>query len=109
MTTTIAENSNNDLYRGADGNIAFLSAEQAVSQLCVSRVEAQRGEMMYAADQGMPTRQSAWDTFNPRQFEAAARTIILATPDVTSVESFNITKQDNDLVYNATIKTIYSK
>jgi hypothetical protein len=107
MTTTIAEDENRDLYLGADGNIAFLTAAPCVAQLTKSRVESQRGEMMYAADQGMPTRATAWDTFNPKQFEAAARSIITATPDVTGIESFTMQKQDNDLSYQATINTIY--
>jgi hypothetical protein len=107
MTQSVAENSNNDFYLGDDGNIAFVTALAAVAQLCVSRVEAQRGEMIYAADQGMPTRATAWDQFNPNQFEAAARAIILATPDVTAVTSFTLTRQGNDLVYSADISTIY--
>lgn len=107
MTTTIAENENRDMYIGADGNVAFLSAAPCIAQLTKSRVESQRGEMMYAADQGMPTRATAWDTFNPKQFEAAARSIISATPDVTGIQSLSLYAEDNDLKYSATINTIY--
>lgn len=107
MTTTVAEDANRDMFLGADGNVAFLSAAPCIAQLTKSRIEAQRGEMIYAMDQGMPTRATAWDTFNPKQFEAAARSIILATPDVTNIESFDMTKQEDVLNYSATIKTIY--
>lgn len=107
MTTSFAEDDNRDMYRGADGNIAFVSAAPCIAQLTKSRVESQRGEMIYAMNQGMPTRTTAWDTFNPKQFEAAARAIILATSDVTGIQTFNMTKQENTLNYSATIRTIY--
>lgn len=107
MTTTIAENANNDMYLGSDGNIAFVSGVYAVAQLSASRVEAQRGEMIYALDEGMPTRETAWDVFNPAAFIAAARAIITDTPDVTAVPTFVLQQTDNDLTYTATIQTIY--
>jgi len=111
MSLTIAENANRDMFLGDDGNIAFLTDVQgapiATAQLTKSRVESQRGEMMYAKDQGMPTRATAWDRFNPKQFEAAARSIINGTPNVTGVPSFTIQKQGNDLDYVAQVDTIY--
>jgi len=106
--TTIAENSNRDIYRDpVTGNLAFVSGAYAIAQLCKSRIEAQRGEMIYAADEGMPTRATAWDLFNPKQFEAAARVIILATDGVTSITSFNMSSLNNVLSYTAVINTIY--
>lgn len=107
MTQTIAENANRDLYVGADGNIAFASGVQAVEQLCKSRIEAQRAEMQYAMDQGMPMRATAFDRYRPAQFEAAARAILKATPDVLAVTAFTITSIGNVLSYSATIETIY--
>ena len=65
--------------------------------------------MIYAADSGMPTMATAFNTFNPKQFEAAARTIILATPDVTAVQSFTMYRDGNVLNYAAAITTIYGQ
>jgi hypothetical protein len=107
MTQSIAENVNRDMYIGDDGNVAFVTAIDATAQLCKSRIESQQGEMMYNASGGMPTRATAWDQFNPKQFVAAARSIMLATPDVTSVPEFDLQVQNNALNYDATIDTDY--
>ena len=108
MTTTFAENANRDLYLDASGNIAIFTAADAVGQLCKSRIESQRGEMIYAANAGMPTFATVFNTFNPAQFEAAARTIILGTSsDVTGVQSFDMHTDSNVLFYTAVITTIY--
>jgi hypothetical protein len=111
MSTTIAENANRDMYLGDDGNVAFLTdvagTPICTAQLTKSRVESQRGEMMYAADQGMPTRATAWDTFNPKQFEAAARSIMNRTANVTGVSSFALTQDGNELDYTAEITTTF--
>lgn len=111
MSVTIAENANRDMYLGDDGNVAFLTDVTdnpiCTAQLTKSRVESQRGEMMYAKNAGMPTRATAWDTFNPKQFEAAARSIITSTANVTGVASFTLTQDGNELDYDAEINTIY--
>jgi hypothetical protein len=112
MTTVIAENSNNDPYIDpTTGDLAVLVDTQgnpvATAQLCKSRIEAQRGEMKYAADQGMPTMTTAFESFNPHQFEAAARTILMGTPNVTSVSSFSMYRDGNTLNYAATIETTF--
>lgn len=111
MSMTIAENENRDLFLTADGNLAFLTDAPgdavATALIVKSRVEAQRGEMKYATDQGLPTRQTVWDTFNPKQYEAAWRLIALATPNVTGIQSFNMFRDGNTLFYSAVITTIF--
>lgn len=107
MTVTVAENQNRDIYLDSSRNIALFVSARAIAQLTKSRVEAQRGEMKYAANQGLPARQTAWDVFNPKQFEAAVRSIILSTPDVTGIQSFALIKDGNKLQYTAVIETIY--
>ena len=110
MLTIFAENENRDPYIDpTTGDLAVLTGAAAVGQLCKSRMEAQRYEMIYAMNQGMPTRAVAWDTFNPQQFEAAARLILLDTVDVVSVESFSMSNDDNTLAYTAVIQTIYGQ
>lgn len=108
MLIVFAENTNRDVYIDpATGDLAVLTGAAAVAQLCKSRIEAQRGEMVYAMNQGMPTRATAFDTFNPHQFEAAARTIIQGTPYVTGIESFTMYRDGNTLNYSASITTTY--
>ncbi len=112
MSTTIAENANRDLYLGTDGNIAFLTDVTgnpiATAQLTKGRMESQQGEMIYATADGMPTRETAWDNYNTKQFEAAARSIIVNTPEVTGVASFTMnTDTENTLTYDAQINTTY--
>jgi hypothetical protein len=110
MLMVFAENENRDPYIDPEtGDQAVLFGAPAVAQLCKSRVEAQRNEMKYAADQGMPTFQTAFNTFNPQQFEAAARTIILATTDVTGIESFSMYQDGNTLYYTAVITSVYDQ
>lgn len=111
MTTTIAENAVRDWYAGTDGNLVFISDAPgnaiATAQLCKSRIEAQRNEMVYSMNEGMPTRATAWDQFNPKQFEAAARAIISGTPNVIQIVSFDMFKNGNALDYAAVIQTTY--
>lgn len=108
MPLVFAENANRDIYIDpTTGDMAVLTDAEAVAQLCKSRIEAQRGEMKYAANTGMPTRATAWDTFNPQQFEAAARAIWLATTGVSAVTSFSMWRDGNTLYYVAQISTIY--
>lgn len=104
---SFAVDSNNDLFIGTDRNLAFVSGIDAIAQNSVTAVKAQRVEMIYATNQGMPTRGTAWDTYNPSQFEAAVRQIILGVSGVNSISAFSLFKQDNVLQYSATIKTIY--
>jgi hypothetical protein len=111
MTFTVfAEDENNDPYIDPDtGDQAVLTGAAAVGQVCKSRIQAQRGEMKYAADQGMPTFSTAFNTFNPQQFEAAARTIILGTPYIIGIQSFSMYTNANTLYYTAVIQTQYGQ
>lgn len=112
MSKVFAENANRDPYIDpSTGDLAMLTDTignpVATAQICKSRIEAQRGEMKYATDQGMPTMQTAFESFNPHQFEAAARTIILGTPNVKSISSFSMYRDGNTLNYSTVIETTY--
>lgn len=108
MLIVFAENENRDPYIDPQtGDLAVLSGSAAVAQLCKSRVEAQRGEMKYATDEGMPDFATAFDTFNPAQFEAACRTILTGTTGVNTVESFSMYQGGNTLYYTAVMTNIY--
>ena len=110
MLIVFAENANRDIYIDpTTGDQAVLTGAAAVGQLCKSRIEAQRGEMKYATDQGMPTFETALNVFNPQQFEAAARTIIQDTPYVTGIESFGMYSNDGVLNYQAVINSQFGQ
>lgn len=107
MTQTLASDERNDLVLDRIGRILILSDAPAVAANCRSAVQAQRGEMQFAADKGLPTFATAWNRYNPVQFEAAARVIIRAVPGVLSIESFTVRRQGEVLGYTAVIRTVY--
>jgi hypothetical protein len=109
MTQTLASDANNDLILDRIGRVLMLNGADAVAANCRSAVQAQRGEMMFAADKGMPTFATAWNRYRPVQFEAAARAIIRAVPGVVSVVSFTARRQGEILGYTAVIQTIYGE
>lgn len=110
MTRTLAHSLETmDLVLDREGNIAIVSDLEAVAANCQTAVQAQRGEMMFEADKGMPTFATAWNDYNPVQFEAAARTIIQAVPGVLSVGSFAILRVGEALRYTAVIRTVYGE
>jgi hypothetical protein len=107
MTTTMAVNAQNRIYLDANGNLAFISGLPAVMQNCMTALRVRRGEMMYAANGGMPFFEAIWNTYNPKLFEAAARGILLGVSGVTGVLAFSMQRQGNNFFYMAVIQTIY--
>lgn len=105
---TIAFNSLNDMYRGADGNIAMLSGVDAFRQCCITAMQAVKGEMIYATDKGMPYFETVWNNYNPKAFEAAARVTLLAVPEAVQVASFQQWVTDDQLYYIAEIQSTFS-
>jgi hypothetical protein len=104
---SIAANSNNDIFATGLGSIGLVYDAEAVAQNCKTAMQAQRGEMVYRINDGMPMRETAFDGFNAAQFEAAGRAVLLAVEGVQSVESFTVTRIDDRVVYSAVIATIY--
>lgn len=107
MVQSVAINANGDMYRDSTGNIAMVSGADAVGQNCITAMRAVKGEMEYDQTGGMPYAATAFQTYNPIAFEAAARKVLGAVTGVTAVTSFTVTKTGNDLVYAASISTIY--
>ena len=104
--TSIAITMDNDLFLDARGNLAFVTGAQAIAQDTRTAMSAMLGEMQYAIESGMPMRSTAFDRYNPAQFEAAARAVILAVPGVVSIDEFRATMNGNTLDYTAQISTI---
>lgn len=108
MTRIIATNENNDIYLGLDGHLAIKTGIQATLQACEHACLAQRGEMIYAVDRGMPTMDTLWGGVTaPRQYEAAVRAAILAVDGVVRVLSLTYEVVDGIFKYYALIETIY--
>lgn len=103
-TLSIALN-NHSLFLDAAGNLALTSNLDACLQDCETAMLAQRSEMIYAMDEGVPYRQTSWDQYRPAQFEAAARTSLLAVNGVVRIRSFTFSFSGNTLSYSATIET----
>lgn len=105
---TIAVDTNNDLFIGSDGNLAFVRDVEAVSQNSVHYGKTLRNEMLQEYDLGIPFFMVA---FGPNvtlpQFEAATKQRILQTPGVIGIKSFEVVQVDDVLKYTATIETIY--
>lgn len=107
MVQSIAIDANGDTFLDGNNNLAMVSGADAVGQNCVTAMRAQKGEMQYAMQNGMPMAATAFETYNPVAFEAAGRKVLLAVVGVVKVTSFNVQRVQNQLQYAATIKTIY--
>lgn len=107
MAQTFAIDDNGDLLQGPDGNLVILTGAAAVGQNCITAMRAQRNEMPYSMNTGVPYAALAFDTPNPRAFAAAGELTLGAVADVTQVVSFVVTQTGKKLYYTATIQTIY--
>lgn len=107
MTRTLETDADNDLVLDRSGSLSILTDLAAIAANCRTAVQAQLGEMMFAADKGMPTFATAWNAYNPAQFEAAARVILAGVPGVLSVDGFTVARVGEVLRYTATIRTVY--
>lgn len=108
-TLSISVNSDHDIFLDAAGNLAIASDLVACQQDCETAVLAQRSEMIYAMDEGVPTQAAVWDLYRPAQFEAAARSTILATSGVLRITQFSMARDGDAFSYNATIETQWGK
>jgi len=106
----LAVDADNDLYLDASGSLARSAELAAVMQACAHAAKAQLGEMIYAADQGIPNFDIVWNgSPNLLQFEAAMRTTLLAVAHVLEVKAFTVTVIGGKVVYSATIRTEYGE
>lgn len=108
MAQTFGTNSNNDIYIGADGNLAILTAAPATLGACATASKAQLGEMVLAITSGIPTFQTVW-TGRPNLliFESYLRKTLKAVVGVTDVKSLTTSVVDGALKYTAVIQSVY--
>lgn len=108
MTQTFATNEKNDLYIGLDGRLVVVSGIDAVLNACQTAAQAQLGEMVLAVDQGVPNFETIWtSSANVAQFEAYVKRAIMSVDGVKGIENFSVKVQNNKVIYNARIQTIY--
>jgi len=104
----LAVNTDNDLYLDATGSLARSTELAACMQACAHAAKAQMGEMIYAADQGIPNFDVVWNGApNLLQFEAAMRSALLAVTGVLEITAFSSAVSGGKLTYSATISTQY--
>jgi hypothetical protein len=101
--------SDRDLIIGADGLLSTVADLEAVAQNCITAMSAQLGEMVLAADEGVPTVETVWDKYHPARFEMAARRTLLAVDGVRDVLSFQQSRSGDTLSYTAEILTAYGR
>lgn len=99
---------NNDLVLDESNNLSLLTALPAVSQTAEHYAYTLRGEMLFAADLGVPFFDVAFGaTPNIAQFESFMKSRIMETPDVIRINELTSQQVDDSLLYNAEIVTIY--
>lgn len=107
MTRVLAVDQNNDIFIGRDGRLAIASGLPAILQACEHAAKAQLGEMMFAADKGIPNFTTVWaGAPNLGQFEAALRQALLRVDGVQAVAAFSTSEADGVLSYRVTISTV---
>lgn len=105
---TFESDFNNDFVIADNGNLSMISGINAVSQTAEHYAYTLRGEMMFAADLGVPFFEVAFGASpNIAQFESFMRLRIMEVPEVLRINSFEARQVDDRLLYNAEIVTIY--
>jgi hypothetical protein len=110
MVKTLAVNSNNDLFVGANANLVVLTGLEAVLQICAQVAKAQQGEMVLNTDRGLPNFTVTWNGApNIAQFESALRKALNRVQGVLELNDITVTQQNNILSYTATILTEFGE
>ena len=108
MTIQIGVNADNDIYLDTLGNLVMVQGLPACMQGAQQAAQAQRGEMQYHLDRGVPNKQVIWSGHaSAAQLRAAIRQELLLATDVVGVPALNVQLQGEAAVYEAQIKTIY--
>lgn len=108
MTIGIGVNSDNDIHLDAMGDLALVSNLTCVMQAAQQAAQAQRGEMQYHVNRGVPSMRTIWNGApSIAQFRAAVRQEIQLTTDVVSVRRMDAQLVDERAVYTADITTVY--
>lgn len=108
MTTQLAVNGENDIYLDDLGNLAIAFDLDAALQGCQQAAQAQRGEMQYHVDRGVPNLRTLWSGApSVAQFRAAVRRELQLCTDVIDVPRLDATLAGEAAVYTADIRTVF--
>jgi hypothetical protein len=108
MITFTTDDANDFLVSGR--SLSLSNGVLAISMVCKHAAKALLGEMMFAANQGMPYFQTVWvgaPTTAP--FEAAFRDRIPQIDGVTGISELTTSQVGETMTYSATISTIYGE
>lgn len=105
MKTFSVDSQTSDLQT-QNGFLVIATGRDCIAQQCSQAMRTILGEMLYAADKGIPYFQVVW-TGSPNllAFEAAARAALLAVPGVLFVNSFSARIAANELIYSVELST----
>lgn len=110
MTQTLGTNANNDIYRGANGNIVMLSGQDAVMGACSTASKAQLGEMVLATAAGLPNFQAVWVGVPKLTiWKQYLLKTLLNVGGVRAVTDISATAVDGILSYTAIIESDYGE
>lgn len=107
---SLASSSSNDLVLGSNGRISAVTDIDAIEVVARSYMQARRGEMIHAMQQGIPFDLVAFGASpNLAQFEAYARIRLGSITGVREVVSFDAKLDGDVLTYTATLRTDYGE
>lgn len=103
---TFQTDKNNDLVVG-DGNLTVLSGLDAVISASRHYAQTLHGEMIHAMPDGVRMFDTAFNRPRIALFANELRKRIMQVPDVVSVPDVDVRVSGENLLYSATIETIY--
>jgi len=111
MTQTFATSaSDNDLYIGADGNLAIATGQLAVEDACKTISQMRLGEAVLQTSLGMPMFQAIFTGVPmPAVYENALRTTLAGVEGVDKVTVVNPTLANNTFSYTVEIESVYGQ
>jgi len=91
-----------------NGLFVYLNNLSALAQTCEQVMKQQLNELQYDQTKGIEYFNNVFTgTPNFQLFEAQARNEMLSVDGVNGISSFTYEQVDNELLYTATIETIY--
>jgi hypothetical protein len=108
QNTTIALGVTFDMYLDANGNVPLLTGVQACEQDCQSAMQTMLREMPLDYNNGVAYFDAIFRQVNLGAWVASARQQLLNVPGVVKVPNLTAEIADNQLVYTASIVTVYS-
>lgn len=104
--STIAINSNNDIYLDGNNNIAMKEDINAIADIVLNKVRTNLGELQFNIDLGIPYFTTIFtSTPNFDLWQKFVEDSALSLDNVTEIVDFNKTIQNNTLTYSMTINT----